>query len=258
MIEIGGASVGIADVVAVVGATAIGGFLRGFVGFGGALALVPALALALGPRAAVAIASLVGLPAVIQLLPPALRHADRQPAGPIALAILAAAPLGSLILISVDRHIMTGAIGGLVMLMALLTWRAPRGSFMKQRWVGIAAGGLSGMLQGAAGIGGPPSVVVLVAQGGEPRQLRADVLAVSGTIALCGAASHAWFGLFTTEAAIIALVLLPVFVGCTWLGSRFFERGGDRHFRAAALGILLLIGLAAVAGSIKVLLLGAS
>jgi hypothetical protein len=38
VIEIAGAFVGAATIVAVVGATAIGGFLRGFVGFGGALA----------------------------------------------------------------------------------------------------------------------------------------------------------------------------------------------------------------------------
>lgn len=256
MIEIAGAFVGTAAIVAVVAATAIGGFLRGFVGFGGALALVPALALALGPRTAVAVSSLVGLPAVIQLLPEALRHADRRRVGPIGLAILAGAPFGSLVLISLDRHVMTATIGGLVMLMALVTWRSPSAALMKRRSVGIVAGAVSGMLQGAAGIGGPPSVMVLVAQGGEPRRLRADVLAVSGTIALCGAASHWWFGLFTVDAIAVALVLLPVFVGFTWLGSRFFDRGGDRHFRAAALGILLLIGLAAMVSSVRVLLLG--
>jgi hypothetical protein len=62
--------------------------------------------------------------------------------------------------------------------------------------------------------------------------------------------------LFTVDAMAIALVLLPVFVGFTSLGSRFFDRGGDRHFRAAALGILLLIGLAAMVSSVKILLFG--
>jgi uncharacterized membrane protein YfcA len=254
VIDIGGVSLDARHVALIVGTAALGGFLRGFVGFGGALALVPALALAVGPRVAVAVASLVGLPAVIQLLPDALRHADRARVGSIAIAILAGAPVGSLILTRIDQRLMTGVIGALVMLMALTTWRVPRGPLVRRRWVGIAAGGISGMLQGAAGIGGPPSVAVLMAQGGEPRRLRADVLAVTGTIALAGAASHFWFGLFTVTAIGLAAGLLPVFIGCTWLGSRFFHRGGDKHFRAAALVILLLIGFAALAASLKPML----
>ena len=256
VIAIGGGSLDMADLALIVGATIIGGFLRGFVGFGGALALVPALALALGPRVAVAVASFVGLPAVVQLLPQAVRHADRRRIGPVAVAILCGAPLGSLILTRVDPRLMTAAIGILVMLMALATWRAPSRRLAESAWLNIVAGGVSGMLQGAAGIGGPPSVAVRMAQGGEPRQLRADVLAVTAAIALAGAASHWWFGLLTLEAGGIALLLLPFFVGFTWVGSRFFHRGGDRHFRVAALSVLLVIGLAAVAGSVKPLLLG--
>ncbi|MEZ5817452.1 MAG: sulfite exporter TauE/SafE family protein [Hyphomicrobiaceae bacterium] len=255
MIEVAGSNIDGTAILMIVGATAIGGFLRGFVGFGGALALVPALALALGPRVAVAVASLVGLPAVLQLLPEALRYADRRRVAPIALAILTAAPLGSLVLTRIDQRIMTGAIGCIVMSLALLTWKAPKGELMRKRWVGLAAGAVSGMLQGAAGIGGPPSVAVLMAQGGEPRRLRADVLAVTGAIALCGAASHFSFGLFTHKALVLALTLLPIFVGCTWLGTRFFQYGGSHYFRAAALAILMVIGFAAVGGALKALIL---
>lgn len=251
MIEIGGITLDAWMTALVAGAAIVGGFLRGFVGFGGALALVPALALALGPRTAVAVASLVGLPAVFQFLPEAARHADRSHVGPIALAILAGAPLGSLILTSVSPRLMTGAIGVVVMLMALMTWQAPGRRLGRHLWVSMIAGGLSGLLQGAAGIGGPPSVAVLMAQGGEPRRVRADVMAITAMIALCGAASHWWFGLFTGSVAVIALALLPLFVGFTWIGGRFFDRGGARHFRSAALGVLVVIGTAAVIASLK-------
>jgi len=95
-----------------------------------------------------------------------------------------------------------------------------------------------------------------MAQGGEPRRLRADVLAATAAISICGAASHLSFGLFTHQAAIIALFLLPIFLGSAWLGSKFFMLGGSRYFRVAALAILMGIGSAAVAGSIGPLLLG--
>lgn len=256
MIEIGGVSLGAGALATIAGAAAIGGFLRGFVGFGGALALVPALALALGPRLAVGVASLVALPAVFQLLPEVLRHADRDRIGPVALAILACTPLGSLILINLDQRVMTGAIGGLVMVMALATWRSPSRRLAERRWLNVVAGGFSGVLQGAAGIGGPPSVAVLMAQGGEPSRIRGDVLAVTASIALCGAVSHWWFGVLTFNAGAIAILILPLFIGFTWLGSRYFYLGGAKYFRAAALAVLVLIGFAAVAGAIRTLFWG--
>jgi uncharacterized membrane protein YfcA len=257
VIEFYGLSISPAAAAVVVMATAIGGFMRGFVGFGGALALVPALSLALGPRVAVAVASIVGLPAVLQFLPEALRHADRSRIGPLALAILIGAPLGSLVLTTVRPEIMTGVIGAAVMLMALITWRTPSGSAVKPRpWLNVAAGGLSGILQGAAGIGGPPSVAVLMAQGGPTRQVRADVLAATACISVCGLASQLWFGIFTEGSLAVSALLVPIFLVSSWYGGRFFLRGGDAHFRAAALGILLVIGMAALIGSLRPLLFG--
>ena len=61
-------------------ATFVGGFIRGFVGFGGALVSILVISLLLGPKAAVAIATLAGLPAMFQILPAAIRHsAPRSP-----------------------------------------------------------------------------------------------------------------------------------------------------------------------------------
>ncbi len=232
-------------------AAVLGGFMRGFVGFGGALALVPVLALALGPKLAVAVASIVGLPSVLQLLPEAVRHAERKLVLPAAVATLAGAPLGSLLLVSVEPRMMTGAIGVMVIAMALATWRPWPSAFVRRAWVPIAAGAISGMLQGAAGVGGPPSVAVALARGGSPSQQRGNVLGLLTTIATGGAISHWWFGLFTQQAAVMAAFLLPLFFGATWAGSRFFAMGGQRHFRVAALGILLVIGVATVAVAVR-------
>ncbi len=235
----------------VAGAAALGGFLRGFVGFGGALALVPVLALATGPKLAVAVASIVGLPSVVQLLPDAIRHAERKLVLPAAVATLLAAPLGSLLLVSADPRTMTAAIGVLVIAMALATWRPWPAAFARRAWVSIAAGAVSGLLQGAAGVGGPPSVAVALARGGEPRQQRGNVIGLLTTIAAGGAVSHWWFGLFTQQAFLIAALLLPLFFGATWAGSRFFAIGGQRHFRVAALGLLLIIGVATAIASVR-------
>ena len=86
-------------------ATLLAGFLRGFVGFGGAMVTVPALALAFGPLVAMPVATLFGLPAALQLLPTAVRQAERRVVIPIALAVFVGTPLGTLILVSVSAII---------------------------------------------------------------------------------------------------------------------------------------------------------
>jgi uncharacterized membrane protein YfcA len=246
-----GLSMGVGWAVLALGAVILGGFMRGFVGFGGALALVPVLSLTLGPRTAVAIAGLIGVPTIFQLLPEALRNAERRFVLPAGIAIAVGAPLGSLILTTVSPRVMTAAIGGSVMATAIATWLGIAPALARRQWVPLLAGFISGMLQGAAGVGGPPSVAVAMARGGEPRQQRANVLGLVTFISGLGAVSHWYFGLFTPQVIGLALLLLPTYLGATWLGSRFFARGGQRHFRSTALLLLLGIGFAAVVGAIR-------
>jgi len=69
--------------------------LRGFVGFGVALISVPIFSLVLGPHAAISVNNVLGLPAVFQLLPEAVRRAERPIVLPICVAIFAATLLGT-------------------------------------------------------------------------------------------------------------------------------------------------------------------
>ncbi|MDX2155576.1 MAG: sulfite exporter TauE/SafE family protein [Hyphomicrobiaceae bacterium] len=251
MIEIAGLAIHAGWLALVVVAACVGGFMRGFVGFGGALVLVPALSLALGPKMAVAIAGLVGLPPVLQLMPEAVRHGDRKLVAPATVTVAVGAPIGSLLLTVVDPRLMTGVIGIVVVLMALATRYGLSPRMAAPVWVPYLAGGIGGMLQGAAGIGGPPVVAVAMARGGEPRRQRASVLGLMAAISLLGAVSQWSFGLFTPQTLGLSLLLAPVYLGATWTGSRFFARGGQRHFRSAALALLIGIGCAAIVGALR-------
>ena len=87
---------------AVIGVAAFaGGFIRGFVGFGGAVMLILAVSAVIGPREAVAIAALSGLPPMLQLLPAAIRGAERPFVVPFGLASCLGAPLGTWMLVSI-------------------------------------------------------------------------------------------------------------------------------------------------------------
>jgi len=87
-------------------------------------------------------------------------------------------------LVSTDPAIMIVAISTLVLLMV---------AFLASGWrlrgrIGIgkltAAGIAGGLIQGAAGVGGPPVVAVALSRPGEASQQRANVLALMTAVSL--------------------------------------------------------------------------
>lgn len=237
-------------------AVTIAGVLRGFVGFGAALISVPVFSLVLGPHAAIAVNNVMGLPAVFQLLPEAIRRAERPVVLPICLATFLATPIGTWILVVADPALMTVAISALVLLMVAVLasgWRL-RGRIGLGKL--IAAGVAGGLVQGAAGVGGPPVVAVALSRPGEPWQQRANVLALMTSIALSSILPLLYYGLFTRQTVVIGLVLIPIYSAATALGARFFARGGQRHYRRAALATLAAIGIATLLASLRAYLEG--
>lgn len=235
----------------VAGSVALGGFLRGFVGFGAALVIVPVLAVVFGPRAAVAISSIMGLPAVLQLLPEAVRRSEPGVVLPVAGAIFLAAPLGTALLVNVDPDVMRIVISGLVVAMVALLasgWKLAQKPGLPTL---AGAGAVGGIVQGIGGIGGPPVVAVALARAGPPEQQRANVLGLMTAIALSSLLPLAWWGLFTREVVVAGLVLFPLYSLATALGSRYFATGGARHYRNAALATLAVIGLATLTAALR-------
>jgi uncharacterized membrane protein YfcA len=227
----------------VAGAVLLGGFLRGFVGFGAALVSVPVISLVVGPHIAVAVVTIMGLPSIFQLLPDAVRHCERNIVLPMALAIFAATPVGTWILVSVDPSVMKMVISGAVVVLVgflSLGWKL---GHKVGHGVLLFAGAAGGLVQGVAGIGGPPVVAVALARAGPPERQRGNVLAVMTAIVLASIPPLYAYGLLTREAIIIGLLLLPLYFVSTWFGSRYFTAGGSQHYRRAALAMLALIGL---------------
>ncbi len=227
-----------------------GGFIRGFVGFGGAVMLILAVSAVIGPREAVAIAALSGLPPMLQLLPAAIRGAERPFVVPFGLASFIGAPLGTWMLVSIAPEVMKIAIAVFVLAMVTLLGRGARLSFGNSTWVFACAGAVTGWIQGLAGIGGPPSVALALSRGGEAAQQRANVIGAVTALNFCTLAPLWWHGLFMREVIVLGLLFVPLYSGGTWLGQRYFTEQGQRHYRKAALGALAAIGLLTLAKAV--------
>ncbi|MCA8929259.1 MAG: sulfite exporter TauE/SafE family protein [Alphaproteobacteria bacterium] len=234
--------------IAVCGAAAFaGGFIRGFVGFGGAVMLILAVSAVIGPREAVAIAALSGLPPMLQLLPAAIRTAERGFAVPFGLASFLGAPLGTLTLVSVAPGVMKIGIAVFVLAMVLLLRSGRSIPLGDSRARIIAAGIGAGWIQGVAGVAGPPTVALVLGRGGEPAQQRANVIGAVTAMNFCSLGPLWWYGLFTREVIVLALLFVPLYSVGTWLGQRYFTEKGQRLYRQAALAALTGIGLLTLA-----------
>jgi uncharacterized membrane protein YfcA len=226
-----------------IAAVLVGGFLRGFVGFGAALVIVPVLSLAYGPLVAIPALTVIGIPTLVQLLPDAIRHSERRIVVPMSAAILLSAPFGTWVLVSVAPALMKMVISALVIGLVGMLARGWKLDGDVGRPVLILAGAAGGLVQGVAGVGGPPVVAIALSRPGSPTEQRGNVLALMTAISLASLAPLSFFGLFTREAVVLGLVLLPVYGAAILVGSRYFSGGGKRHFRHAAIGLLLVIGV---------------
>jgi uncharacterized membrane protein YfcA len=99
---------------------ALGGFLRGFLGFGAALLIVPVLSAILTPEEALVIVFLIELPTVIYLMPGAYKQGDPKTVAPIILAMFFTIPVGVYFLVSTDPAIIKVVISLLVLAMVML------------------------------------------------------------------------------------------------------------------------------------------
>ncbi len=229
----------------------LGGFLRGFVGFGGALVSVPVLSLAFGPHMALAVSSVMSLPSTFQLLPDAIRHAERPVVVPMGIAVLLTAPIGMWIHMSVSQGLMKIVISGLVVAMTLMLasgWKF-KGAIGKPALV--AAGIAGGLIQGSAGIGGPPVVAIALSRPGGAVSQRGTVLGVMTSIGVASLLPLAWYGLFTRASVVLGALLLPVYMVSVAFGSRYFALGGHAHYRRAALATLLAVGLTTMVVAVR-------
>lgn len=232
------------------------GFLRGFVGFGASMLIVMVLSLVLGPVAAVPIANVVGVPATLQLLPSAFREGDRSFILPFFVTSLIAAPIGTLVLITLDAALMNIAIALFVLAMLALLYRGWNLPTTVNPGIMVSFGLGAGFVQGAGGVGGPPAVVVALARPGTVQSQRGNVVGAVSALSLASLFPFWYLGLFTREVLLLSLLFFPLYSGGTWVGARYFAVKGGRHYRNAAMLALAVIGVVTLGVALRDYLAG--
>lgn len=221
----------------IVVAVCVGGFIRGFSGFGSALLIIPSLALVFSPREAVAMHAVMEVPVILSMLSKIAGRANRQVVLPMLFGLTLATPVGAFVLFSIDPGLMKIAISLVVLIMVTMLF------FCKNMRLNItgAAGVVGGILQGATGIGGPPVVIALMSRGDDIETVRANVFTVMSAMIGISIASFWWFGLLTPRVLLFGCLSAPFCLAGTMLGARTFRTTASEYFNHFAMGLLVVL-----------------
>ena len=227
-------------------AVLLAGISRGMLGFGATLIIVPCLITLYGPIEAVAVASIIEIPAVLYLLPATIREANWRHIAPLGFASLTTIPLGAWALVSVDPDLSRRIIAMVVIVFGVALasgwrYRGTPGLGMK-----IGIGAASGIMGGMANISGPLVVMFLVASNTAAAGVRAGIMAFFSFSAVYRVVVYALVSLYAWPIATIAFALcVPYLLGIT-IGKRLFAIASEKLFMRLAIGVVLGAGLVAL------------
>jgi hypothetical protein len=241
-----GLSIGGAELAALAGIAAIGGFMRGFAGFATTLFMVPLFSLILEPASAVLIGLTLDSLAAAPLFPNAARQANWRSILPLLLGGIVVIPLGTYLLMVTAVPVMRVVIAAVVIVSALLMLSGWTYEGRKTPMLSFLVGGIAGTMGTATGIGGPPVAVYLLAIGIPATELRASLNAYSFVRMSIAASAIAVAGSFGRDVLVTIVLLLPVMLFFTWVGSRTFGGVSEQAFRRSLLIVLIVIGVALV------------
>lgn len=223
-----------------------GGLVKGIVGIGLPMVVVPLLASVLPPPVAVAWMTVPVLASNLwQAFHARLYRQTFRRFWPLAVPLAVASAAGAQVLTRIDVQMASLVLGALVALFCIgeLLPARVRVPERLERVLNPVVGVAAGLLGGVSNLFGPPIAVYLIAL-----RLPKDLLVA--TAALCflfgGVPLYASLAaggvLGPSELAASALGAVPVLAG-TWLGVRVRSRIDQRTFQRVLLTVLVLVGL---------------
>jgi uncharacterized membrane protein YfcA len=221
--------------------------LRGFTGFGFALAAVPLLSLIMSPTQAVPVA--IGMQLFGSLID--FRHASKACHWPslrwMMLGAALGSPIGALVLSHVPAPVARLAISAITLLAVLALGRGFALPATPGRAVTSFTGFLAGLFNGLAAMPGPPAVAYYMSAPLSRATMRASLMVFFLLTSVAAMASGLAIGLVTIQTLCLSVLGLPVM----WIGTRIghlaFVRSNDavhRRVSIVSLGVIALVSAA--------------
>lgn len=224
--------------------------LRGFTGFGFALAAVPLLSLALPPANVVPFVTVLQVLIGAAGLRAAWRLCDWRAVLGLGPGFVLGVPVGLIALTEFPPNRLRLVIGILIALSVVLLWRRMRLPPRPSRGVTLAAGLVSGTMNGLSSMGGPPVVVYLMALSRDAAVIRASSIVYFLFAAIVTAIPMAARGLVDRDVLVWSVASIPVMLLGSALGTWAFDHAPPDYHRLTALVVLSLLAAALIGRSL--------
>ena len=228
----------------------LSGFLRGFIGFGSGLLMIPILSYFYSPVFAMVFNIVIEIPATIYLTFVGIKKANLKEITPMMATMMLTIPFGTIFLVSVDEQIIKTLMSILLIFFVILIGSGWRIKSTITKYVLVLGGAISGLMQGATGMGGPPYVTVLLSKNDSDEVARANILVITSGLVISAIMSLYYFGLFTKDILFTGAITAPVYVFATYIGTRFFNFSGNKYYRNSSLVALGIVGVATLIGAL--------
>ncbi|SJZ31991.1 hypothetical protein SAMN02745126_00291 [Enhydrobacter aerosaccus] len=221
----------------------VAGMVRGFAGFGAAMLMTPVFSALYGPETGVSLCLMLEIVVALPLLPRAVAHVDWRRIGLLLVAAAICVPLGNITLTHVAPEPMRWTISAIVLTaVALLAsgWRyhgKPRATST------LAAGGMSGFLNGLSGMAGPPIAFYYLAGKESVERVRANLTTYFVFVDLATLLVFVARDLVRWETGMRGIFLAPAVVVGGVLGERLFPLASERFYRYLALVLLVAVAI---------------
>ncbi len=224
----------------------VAGVLRGFTGFGFALAVVPTITLFIDPVEVVPTISIVAAIAGAELLPKAWRSIHWPSMRFLVGGAVVGAPVGMYALKSLPADAMRVVIGLIVLAVVGLLVRGYRLTKAPSAFVRIGIGALSGLLNGGTAMGGPPVIIYFLASPEGIAVGRASLLVCFFFLSIWSTVVNAAGGLVTTSTVVFAALMIPLMAAGNGIGARWFDSTTAAHYQRVALCFLAATAVLAI------------
>jgi uncharacterized membrane protein YfcA len=245
------ASIGWGGLAAIFGSLLFGGVLKGITGIGAALASVPVMAALTDLRLAVLVTV---VPNLFTNLRQAVQHRESFIRAPFMMPFLGAVTLGVVVgthlLIHLPERVLEYLISGMVL--AFVAFRLARPEWQMglkgAMRLSLPVGLISGVLQGATGIAGPPVIAFLNAMRPSREEFLATIATVFMVFAVVQIATLLVLGMLGMWLLILGFAALAVLLTGMEIGNRIARFIPVRAFDRLILVILSLVALKMMLG----------
>jgi uncharacterized membrane protein YfcA len=226
-------------------AALVGGFVRGFSGFGGPAVMILALVPFFAPVSILSKVMVIDLISNFKLLPSSFRQIHRASAIPVLVGTALGGPFGFYILNTIDPQVMKrviAAIAGSLTVLLIIGMKLHR---MPPFWVHAGLGIFAGVVLGATNIAFAAALYFLAlpfvaAQG------RANMILWGFFTSATLIVAHIAVGNLTWDGIWRSALLGPVYLAGAWMGALVFAKTSERNFRRLVLWFLLALSIVAL------------